>query len=363
MTTVSVLLATRNGARHLEAQLQSILKQSVSPHELYVADDGSTDETLRIVSDFAVRAHFPVRIRMNTEPEGQSDNFLGAAMMCEGEVIALADQGDEWHPEKLERCLDALIREDALLCVHSATLIDEGSHYLGYLGQGIERNTVHEALVLPPWGTFLDMTQMFRRELLSFIDFRLRGPDDLVSDAALQHDRWIYFLAHGLGRIVTLSHPLARRRQPRTAPRAAPNSVLWRQSGGQPGSLPDLLERRHAAALHRSNLLAQFALERPRRPIAVQARIAAIYWRSQSDIYTLRKTIHQAASFSERNAALSRLLAMGTYGRRDAGMLGSAELAKDLVGGVLQLAFSRGGRRSLDRGGPRQRPGATPADS
>jgi glycosyltransferase involved in cell wall biosynthesis len=358
MTTVSVLLATRNGARHLEAQLESILRQTMTPRELYVADNGSTDETLRIVSSFAVRAHFPVRIRVNTEPEGQSDNVLGAAMMCEGDFIALADQGDEWHPEKLERCAEALVREDALLCAHSATLIDEGSHYLGYLGQGIDRNAVHEALTLPPWSAFLDITQVFRRELLSWVDFRRRGPDDLAGNTVLRHDRWIYFLAHGLGRVVTLSHPLARRRQ-----RAAPGSMLWRQFGGRPGSLQDLLERRCAAALYRSNLLTQFALERPRRPIAVQARIAAVYWRSQSDIYTLRKTIHQATSFSERNAALSRLLAMGTYGRGDAGMLGSAELAKDLVGGVLQLPFSRGGRRAPDPAASRQRPGATPADS
>ncbi|MFT3952983.1 MAG: glycosyltransferase [Piscinibacter sp.] len=55
-----------------------------------------------------------------TAGEGQSDNVLNAAPLCEGEVIAFCDQDDIWHPEKLQRCVEALAAEDALLCVHSA---------------------------------------------------------------------------------------------------------------------------------------------------------------------------------------------------------------------------------------------------
>jgi glycosyltransferase involved in cell wall biosynthesis len=365
MTTVSVLLATCNGAQFLQAQLDSIRRQTLVPHELWIADDGSTDETLRIVSAFAVSAPFPVRIRVNTEPLGHSDNFLSAAALCEGEFIALADQDDEWHPEKLERCVAALVREDALLCAHAATLIDEDSRYIGYLGQGIDSSAAYDCLTLPPWGGFLDMTQVFRRELLTWIDFRLRGPDDQVAGGAMTHDRWIYFLAQSLGRVVTLSHPLAGHRQRRVHPDRSPRARLARSLSGQPFRTGGLLERRHAAALHRWTLLAELALKRPKRPLAERARLAAIYWGDQWDIYGLRKTIHQAPRFAERRAALSRLLDLGTYSGDRQATFGSAELADDLVRGVLQLPFGWAGRWFVPAVSlsPRQRPGVTPADS
>jgi glycosyltransferase involved in cell wall biosynthesis len=365
MTTVSVLLATCNGAPFLQAQLDSICRQTLAPHELWIADDGSTDETLRIVSAFAVRAPFPVRIRVNTEPQGHSDNFLSAAALCEGDFIALADQDDEWHPEKLERCVTALVREDALLCAHAATLIDEDSRYIGYLGQGIDTTAAHDCLTLPPWGGFLDMTQVFRRELLSWIDFRLRGPDDQIAGGAMTHDRWIYFLAQSLGRVVTLSHPLAGHRQQRTAPERSPRARLVRSRPGQRFRTDALLERRHAAALHRWTLLAELALKRPKRPLAERARLAAMYWGDQWDVYGLRKTIHQAPRFAERRAALSRLLDLGSYSGDRQSMFGGAELANDLVRGVLRLPFGWTGRwrAPVVALSPRQRPGVTPADS
>src|SRR5262245_18525540 len=49
----SVALATYNGQRFLQAQLDSIAAQSALPAELVIADDGSADETLRIVRSFA----------------------------------------------------------------------------------------------------------------------------------------------------------------------------------------------------------------------------------------------------------------------------------------------------------------------
>jgi glycosyltransferase involved in cell wall biosynthesis len=131
MPTVSVLMATYNGAQHLRAQLESIRQQTHAPHELWVADDGSTDDTRQIVAEFAERVSFPVRLRLNTQSQGYSENFLSATLLCEGDFIAFCDQNDEWHPEKLERCIGALEREDALLCVHTATLIDAQSHDRG----------------------------------------------------------------------------------------------------------------------------------------------------------------------------------------------------------------------------------------
>src|SRR5581483_10766488 len=63
--SVSVALATYNGAPHLAAQLGDLANQSLPPRELVACDDGSSDDTLAILSDFADNAPFPVRIHRN----------------------------------------------------------------------------------------------------------------------------------------------------------------------------------------------------------------------------------------------------------------------------------------------------------
>lgn len=67
---VSVALATYNGARFLEAQLQSLLAQKLLPFERVACDDGSQDDTLVILAEFQQVAPFPVRIVQNAERLG-----------------------------------------------------------------------------------------------------------------------------------------------------------------------------------------------------------------------------------------------------------------------------------------------------
>lgn len=60
MIKVSLIVSTYNSPVALEATLQSILRQSIYPHEVIVADDGSTDETPEVIERFRHAAKFPV---------------------------------------------------------------------------------------------------------------------------------------------------------------------------------------------------------------------------------------------------------------------------------------------------------------
>ena len=55
---VSVVMCTYNGARFLEAQMDSILAQDYPLHEIIVQDDGSTDCTTAILDRYAARHDF-----------------------------------------------------------------------------------------------------------------------------------------------------------------------------------------------------------------------------------------------------------------------------------------------------------------
>src|SRR5947208_14214106 len=99
--SISVAMCTYNGERFLKEQLESLAAQTRQPDELVVCDDRSTDSTPHIVEAFARAAPFPVRLEVNDRCLGSTKNFEHAILRCTGALIALSDQDDVWHPEKL----------------------------------------------------------------------------------------------------------------------------------------------------------------------------------------------------------------------------------------------------------------------
>lgn len=122
----SVAMCTYNGSLYLYEQLESIASQTRPPDELVACDDGSTDDTLRILARFASRATFPIRIFSNKNRLGPAKNFERVVQLCEGDIIALADQDDVWKPQKLDRLLNAFERHpDAAYAFSDAETINE----------------------------------------------------------------------------------------------------------------------------------------------------------------------------------------------------------------------------------------------
>ena len=118
--TISVALCTYNGAKHIGLQLESLATQTYPPVELVVCDDGSTDDTLAIVAAFAENAPFPVSIHRNTTKLGYANNFLHAASLCSGLLVAFSDQDDVWAESKLGSCVAFFEDPEVLLAVHAA---------------------------------------------------------------------------------------------------------------------------------------------------------------------------------------------------------------------------------------------------
>ncbi len=104
---IHILLASYQGATHLEAQLTSIAAQTHRDWRLTVSDDGSTDSTVAIARAFAER-HTDHRIRVIAGPGQQSTaNFFHLLHHAEpsnpSDCFAFCDQDDVWLPHKLQR--------------------------------------------------------------------------------------------------------------------------------------------------------------------------------------------------------------------------------------------------------------------
>ena len=99
---ISIAMTTYNGSKYLKEQLDSFTKQTHLPDELVVTDDGSSDDTLEILENFAKKASFEVLIFRNNTNLGYAMNFGHAIGLCTGDLIFLSDQDDIWFPEKIE---------------------------------------------------------------------------------------------------------------------------------------------------------------------------------------------------------------------------------------------------------------------
>lgn len=119
---ISVALSVYNGARYLPEQLDSVLAQRGVALELVAVDDGSTDDSLAVLRDYA-RRDGRIQLHVNPVNLGATRSFERAMALGRGELIAPCDQDDRWHPDKLATLLAALGSHDLAYC--NSRYIDE----------------------------------------------------------------------------------------------------------------------------------------------------------------------------------------------------------------------------------------------
>ena len=99
---ISVCMGIYNGEAYIKAQLQSILNQTLSPDEVILCDDRSTDGTREIVDQFIRENGLSGKWQLHCNPEnkGYPANFYAGMALCRGEYVFLADQDDIWDKNK-----------------------------------------------------------------------------------------------------------------------------------------------------------------------------------------------------------------------------------------------------------------------
>lgn len=109
---VAILLCTYNGEKYLKNQLDSIARQTYKHWAVYASDDGSVDNTRKILQEFS--ASYPEhRVEIYDGPqEGFAKNFYSLLQRKEviGDYYAFCDQDDIWDVDKLEVAVGHMLR-------------------------------------------------------------------------------------------------------------------------------------------------------------------------------------------------------------------------------------------------------------
>lgn len=102
MTKISVIIGVYNGAKRIETAIQSILNQTYKDFEIIMCDDGSTDESYKVMEKLS-ECDNRVKIIRNNENLGLAETLNKCLKMASGEYIARMDDDDISHPNRFEK--------------------------------------------------------------------------------------------------------------------------------------------------------------------------------------------------------------------------------------------------------------------
>ena len=100
--TISVVIPCFNSAATIERALRSVEHQTITPHEVLVVDDASSDNTVSIIEEYAQSSSLNIHVIKQNVNGGPSAARNAAWNVASGKFIAFLDADDQWHPKKLE---------------------------------------------------------------------------------------------------------------------------------------------------------------------------------------------------------------------------------------------------------------------
>jgi glycosyltransferase involved in cell wall biosynthesis len=147
---VTVLLAVHNGEQYLREALQSILDQTFTDFEFLIFDDGSTDQSLEILKEFA---ELDSRIRIVSRANrGLTATLNEGIALARGEFIARMDADDIALPDRLAKQVAYLQdHPDCVLIGSRVLLVDPEGSPIRQICQQMTHDEIDSALMTHGW--------------------------------------------------------------------------------------------------------------------------------------------------------------------------------------------------------------------
>ena len=211
MEKVDILMATYNGEKYIEKQIESIINQTFQNWTLFISDDGSNDATNQIIHNYSL-----IDERINIVPSKKcgsaKENFLYLLTFSSSKFVMFSDQDDEWLPNKIERAYNTMVKYDhsntPFLLYSDLIVVDKELNIIDYSYfhyQSLKPNTRFKNLITQNCVT--GCTMMFNDKLRAMA-LELKNPQNII-----MHDWWMALIASAFGIIITYDEPLIKYRQ------------------------------------------------------------------------------------------------------------------------------------------------------
>lgn len=123
MPKVSIIVPCYNVQNYVESCLYSIIGQSFIDYEIIIVDDGSTDNTSKIIYSFIKKYQDKINIKyIYQNNKGASAARNRGIIESSSEYIALIDSDDRWRKDSLEKKME-LFKNRNISCVYSDVLM------------------------------------------------------------------------------------------------------------------------------------------------------------------------------------------------------------------------------------------------
>ena len=160
---VSAIIPTYNRSHTISRAIKSVLSQTYKIHEIIVVDNGSTDDTLKLI-----KKDFPNIVCIEEKKLGVSAaRNTGISIVDEkSEWIAFLDSDDEWCPRKIESQVAAILEQNQYRFVHTDEIWYRRGQFVNQMkkhkksGGDIFQDCLQRCLVSPS-------SVMIRRDLLN----------------------------------------------------------------------------------------------------------------------------------------------------------------------------------------------------
>lgn len=211
---IAILMATYNGEKYIRQQIDSILSQTCKDWELYIHDDGSTDNTIATVESYVEKYPDKIHLIDGKSTGGAKYNFFYMFGQVEAPYYMTCDQDDVWLEKKIELTYDKMLtiedKADIPCLVYTElrvvdselnTIADTMSEYQSL---DCHKRTINQFILQ---NSVTGCTMMINRALRDKM-LRITNIDNTI-----MHDWWAALVAAQFGKTAFIDEPTILYRQ------------------------------------------------------------------------------------------------------------------------------------------------------
>ena len=193
--SICVMMASYNGEKYIQEQVNSILKQEGVNVKLVIRDDGSNDNTMRILEKYRNQDGIRIIRGQNLGPANNFYELLQDAF--EADYYAWSDQDDIWDEDKLVTAINMIsnIEDRPVLYFSASRTVDANNHPVSVIGANTPSINYGMALIR---SKAQGATFVFNNALIKIA--RMYTPD--FKCCGIFHDAWLHRVCLAVGGIV-----------------------------------------------------------------------------------------------------------------------------------------------------------------